>query len=89
MGRRQMQLNNPAQQRRLADIIASIPDGDRANVVQRLTNLDRLIARRHKADADLIDSLKRILKSPNPQAERLRQLIKEIVNGYPKSAISL
>jgi len=30
---------------------------------------------------DLIDTLIRILKSPNPQAERLRQLLKEIANG--------
>jgi len=29
-------------------------------------------------DADLIDTLLRILKSPNPQAERLRELLKEI-----------
>jgi hypothetical protein len=29
-------------------------------------------------DANLIDALLRILKSPNPQAERLRELLKEI-----------
>jgi len=41
----------------------------------------RLIKRRHQQDADLVDSLLRILESPNPQAERVRQLIKEVANG--------
>jgi hypothetical protein len=75
-----MQLDNPQRQRRLADIVASLPDKDRADVVQRLTKVERAIARRHEQDADLIDGLLRILKSPHPQAERLRQLIKETAN---------
>jgi hypothetical protein len=36
---------------------------------------------RRQQDADLVDSLLRILKSPNPQAERLPQLLKEIVRA--------
>jgi hypothetical protein len=46
-----MQLENPVRQRRLTDII------DRENVVRRLANLDRLIARRNKQDADLADAM--------------------------------
>jgi len=71
-----MQLNNPAQQRRLADIIASLSAPDRENVVQRLTNLNRMIARRHQQDLDLADSLLRVLKSP--LGKGLRDRIKEI-----------
>ena len=75
-----MQLDNPQRQRRLADIVASIPDPARAEVARRLARVERAIARRHEHDADLIDGLLRILKSPHPQAERLRQLIREIAN---------
>jgi hypothetical protein len=46
-----------------------------------LARAGRLVARRNQQDADLIDGLRRILESPNPQAEKLRQLIKVIVNG--------
>jgi len=38
-----MQLENPAQKRRLADIIASLPNSDRANVVRRLARVDPAI----------------------------------------------
>jgi hypothetical protein len=76
-----MQLNNPKQQRTLAEIVTSLPDGVRAEAATRIAKVNRLAASRHQQDVDLIDSLRRILESPNPQAERLRQLIKEIVNG--------
>jgi len=76
-----MLLNNPKQQRTLAEIVASLPDSVRAEAATRLAKLDRLIKRRHQQDADLVDSLLRILESPNPQAERVRQLIKEVANG--------
>jgi hypothetical protein len=76
-----MHLENPAQRRRLADIVASLPDSKRADVVRRLTKVERAIARMHERDTDLIDGLLRILKSPHPQAERLRQLIKEVVSN--------
>jgi len=77
-----MQLENPAQKRRLVDVIASIPNSDRANVVRRLARVDRLITRQNKTDADLVDALLRIFRSQRPQSERLRELIKEIVRGY-------
>jgi hypothetical protein len=32
-------------------------------------------------DTALVDALVRILKSPHPQAERLRQLLKQVANG--------
>jgi hypothetical protein len=71
-------LDNPKQRRTLAEIIASVPDSVRAEAAARLAKVGRLIARRHQQDADLIDGLRRILESPNPQAERLRELLKEI-----------
>jgi hypothetical protein len=77
-----MQLDNPKRQRSLADVVASLPDKDRADVARRLANLDRHIARANKADADLVDSLLRILKSPHPQAQRLRELLKEIAHAH-------
>jgi hypothetical protein len=52
-----------------------------ADTARRLAGLSRRITRRHQQDADLIDGLRRILESPNPQAVRLRQLIKEIVRA--------
>jgi hypothetical protein len=76
-----MQLENPKRQRRLADIVASLPDKDRAEVGRRLASIDRHVRRAHKADADLIDGLRRILTSQNPQAQRLRELLKEVVRG--------
>jgi len=80
-----MQLENPAQRRRLVDVIAALPDSDRTNVVRRLASLDRRITRRHKQDADLVDALLRILKSPNPQAQRLRELVADIVTKEIKA----
>jgi hypothetical protein len=75
-----MQLENPAKQRRRADIIATVPDDQKANLSRRLVNLDRLIARRHRADADLADSLLRVLRSPLGKALGAR--IKEIANDH-------
>jgi hypothetical protein len=34
-----------------------------------------------RIDITLVDSLRRILESPNPQAETLRNLIRRVVNG--------
>jgi hypothetical protein len=47
----------------------------------RLANLNRRVTRRQQQDTDLIHSLRRILESPNPQAQRLRELLKEIVRA--------
>jgi hypothetical protein len=76
-----MQLNNPKQQRTLAEIIAGLPDSVRVEAATRIARLDRLIARRNQQDTDLIDSLRQILESPNPQAHRLRELLKEVVRA--------
>jgi hypothetical protein len=51
------------------------------DTARRLANLSRRVARRHQQDAELIDGLRRILESPNPQAARLRQLIKGIATN--------
>jgi hypothetical protein len=56
-----------------------------ADTARRLAMVGRLMARRAKADADLVDSLRRILESPTPQAKRLQQLIKGIANGSSAS----
>jgi len=61
-----------------AEIIARLSEAERAVVAERLVRVDRLVTRRQQQDADLIDGLRRILESPNPQAERLRELLKEI-----------
>jgi len=75
-----MQLENPAQGRTLADMIASLPDSARAEAYLRLIKLERTMALRHKEDTDLIDRLSRLLQSPNPQAALLRKLLKEVVS---------
>jgi len=71
-----MQLENPKRQRRLAGIVASLPDSKRTDVVRRLARVDRLMARRHQQDADLADALLRVLKSA--LGKELRDRIKEI-----------
>jgi hypothetical protein len=71
-----MLLDNPERSRRLAEVVAAAPAN--GEITQRLVNL---LARQTKSDADLIDALRRVLESAAPQARRLRQLIKEIVNG--------
>jgi hypothetical protein len=76
-----MLLSNPKQQRTLAEIVADLPDAAKAEAATRIARVNRLIAGRHRQELDLIDSLRRILESPNPQAQRLRQLIKEVANG--------
>jgi hypothetical protein len=73
-----MQLENPELSRRMSDLVA---DHNRADIAGRLARLNRALASQNKADTDLIDTLRRILQSPNPQAERLRELLKGIVNG--------
>ena len=65
-----------------AEIIARLSEAERAMLAERIARIERALDRRSKADADLIDGLRRILQSPNPQAQRLRQLLKEIcTNG--------
>ena len=78
-----LKLDNPKQARTLAEIIAGMPDGAKVEAAKRLARVNRLLTRRTRADADLIDSLRWILESPNPQAERLRELLKEICKCWP------
>ena len=73
-----LRLDNPKQQRTLAEIVASVPDSARVEIATRLAKVGRLVTRRQQQDADLLDGLRRILESSNPQAERLRELLKEI-----------
>ena len=72
-----MQLENP----KLSAIISSLPNDVRVEAARRLAALNRTMASQVKADNDLIDNLRRILQSPNPQAQKLRELIKEVVNA--------
>ena len=72
-----MQLENP----KLATLISSLPNDVRVEAARRLAILNRTLASQVKADHDLIDGLRRILQSPNPQAQKLRELIKEVVNA--------
>jgi hypothetical protein len=74
-----MLLENPERSRRLTDVVASIPD--KLELTQRLIKLNRTLARQNKQDADLIDGLRRILESTNPQAKQVRELIKGIANN--------
>lgn len=74
-----MLLDNPERSRRLTDVVASIPD--KLELTQRLIKLNRTLARQNKQDADLIDGLRRILESTNPQAKQVRELIKGIANN--------
>jgi hypothetical protein len=67
-----VRLENP----KLTELIASTPDW--TGLTERLAKLTRALATQNKADSDLIDALIRILQSPNPQAERLKKLFKEV-----------
>ena len=71
-----MLLNNPKQQRALTEIVATLPDSARVEAITRIAKLDRILARRTKADADLADALLRVLKSA--LGKELRDRIREI-----------
>jgi hypothetical protein len=64
--------------RRIDEIVESLSEPDRVLVAEKMAELDRKLEQRRTFDAAIVDSLTRILESPNPQAKRLRQLIKEI-----------
>jgi len=68
-----MQLDNPARQRRLADVAGSVPST--AEIARRFRNLDQ----RRQADTDLADALTRILRSPI--GKELRTRIKEVAKN--------
>jgi hypothetical protein len=48
-----MDLNNPARQRRIDDIIASLPDHDRAKAIRFLATLDRAVEQQQRFDAEV------------------------------------
>jgi hypothetical protein len=55
-----------------------LSSADKVRVAEKILHLNRLLERH---DRTITDTFIRILKSPNPQAARLRQLLKEIANG--------
>jgi hypothetical protein len=71
-----MLLNNPAQGRSLSQLLSSLPESARAEAAMKVVRLNRALASRHKHDAELADSLLRVLKLP--LGKELRQTIREI-----------
>jgi hypothetical protein len=78
-----MQLNYPAQQRTLADIIAALPEDVQNEAAVRIAKLGRTLEQQNKFDAQVAESLDRILMNApaetlRPLAKRLRNRIREI-----------
>jgi hypothetical protein len=77
-----LKLENPVKERSLANIVASIPDAERANVARRLARLERLIEKQNDFDEQVAAALDRILDAPRssvrPLAKQIRKRIKEI-----------
>ena len=71
-----MQLENPRQQRRLNQVIASMPDAGMANLASRLVKFERTV-RQSRHDAEVVEAVVRILEHPAHQrlADKLRHLI--------------
>jgi len=70
--------------RTTADIIAELSEADQAAVAKHMARIELELERKSMdrlPDANPIDALLRILKSPNPQAERLRELIEGIATN--------
>jgi hypothetical protein len=63
-----------------SDILARLPEADRMAAAKRMARIERMLARQSKQVTDTAADLISILKSPLPQAQRLRELIKEIAN---------
>jgi hypothetical protein len=80
-----MRLENPAQQRSLANILASIPDAERTSIVHRLARVERLLEKMNDFDERVAASLDRILDAPRssvrPLAKQIRKRIKEIAHA--------
>jgi hypothetical protein len=77
-GRPSLQLENPRQQRRLNQVIASIPDAGVPNLASRLVKLERTLVRQSQHDVEIVESVVRVLEHPPHKrlAEKLRNLIK-------------
>ena len=71
-----MRLSNQAQERRRAAIVDSLSAADRAKLAGHLVRFEQALDRRYKQDADLVDALLRILKSP--LGKELRNRIRKI-----------
>jgi hypothetical protein len=66
-----MQLDNPAQARRYAEILASLPDEDRAKSARSIVRLDRALEQQRQFDTAVAAALDRILNAPAESAGRL------------------
>ena len=80
-----MRLENPRQQRRLNQVIGSMPDAGMANLASRAAQIGRAFVRQSQRDAEIVESVIRILEHPGHRrlAEKLRSLImKGTTNGY-------
>jgi hypothetical protein len=66
---------------KIAEIVNRLPEADRVLVAEKLVELDRKLEQVRKFDTAVVDALVRVLKSPDPQAQNLRRLIREISNG--------
>ena len=79
-----MRLENPRQQRRLNQVIASMPDAGVANLASRVAQIGCAFVRQSQRDAEVVESVIRILEHPGHRqlAEKLRSLImKGTTNG--------
>jgi hypothetical protein len=81
-----MQLDNPAQTRRYAEILASLPKGDREKAARAVARLDRALEQQQQFDAAVAAALDRILRSAlaeavRPLSKQLRKRIKEIATN--------
>jgi Mn-dependent DtxR family transcriptional regulator len=72
-----VQLENPRQQRRLNQVIASMPDAGVENLASRLLKFERTLVRQSRHDAEVVEAVVRILEHPAHQrlADKLRHLI--------------
>ena len=77
-----MRLENPRQQRRLNQVIASMPDAGVANLASRLAKIERAFVRQSQHDVEIVESVVRVLEHPAHKrlAEKLRSLIKGTTN---------
>ena len=80
-----MRLENPRQQRRLNQVIASMPDAGVANLASRLAKIERAFVRQSQHDVEIVESVVRVLEHPAHKrlAEKLRsRIMKGTTNGY-------
>jgi hypothetical protein len=71
-----MLLNNPKQQRTLAEIVADLLDAPKVEAATRIARVNRLVAEQIKFDSAVAAALDRVLM--NAPAETLRPLAKQL-----------